>query len=114
MVFEKEVVEKISSFNKNDIKKIIDSFIDTYNEADDNAIWFNKVKVISEKLGYTTNLKQYRKNPEKFKGSVIDVANILRAAITKRFQSPDLCDIMKTIGKDETMARLASFIKSLG
>ena len=114
MVFGKEVIEKISSFNKDDIKNIIDSFIDTYNETDNNAIWFDKVKVISEKLGYTTNLKEYRKNPEKFKGSVIDVANILRAAITKRFQSPDLCDIMKTIGKDETMVRLASAIKLLG
>jgi glutamyl-tRNA synthetase len=109
MVLEKEVIEKISSFNKNDIKNIIDSFIDTYNEADDNAIWFDKVKIISEKLGYTTNLKEYRKHPEKFKGSVIDVANILRAAITKRFQSPDLCDVMKTIGRDESILRLTNF-----
>jgi glutamyl-tRNA synthetase len=109
MVFDNDALAKIKSFDRVTIKHVIDDFIGSYDETDDNRTWFDKVKVISERYGYTTNMKQYRKNPANFTGSVIDIANILRAAITKSFQSPDLCDTMKTIGKGNAISRLINF-----
>ena len=51
-------------------------------------------------------MSEYKANPEKYKGNVSDVAEILRIAVTGMSNSPDLCSIMRILGKDRTVARL--------
>ena len=51
-------------------------------------------------------MKAYKANPADYKGSVADVAKILRVLVTGREQTPDLYAIMKILGKDKTLQRL--------
>ena len=51
-------------------------------------------------------MSAYKANPENFRGSVSDVAEILRIAVTGMSNSPDLCTIMGILGKERTVARL--------
>ena len=89
-----------------DIQKVTTDFAVIYDPADDNQVWFAKVKQVAEQNGFATDMKAYRADPSGFKGSVADVAKILRVAITGRTQSPDLCAIMKILGKEEVVERL--------
>ena len=51
-------------------------------------------------------MKDYKANPENYKGSVADVAEILRIATTGRANTPDLCTIQQILGEEETRARI--------
>ena len=95
------------------VKAILTKYLESYDENDDNSQWFNKVKVLSEELGFTTDMKAYKKEPEKFKGSVAQVSEVIRIAITGQSNTPDLSTICKIIGKDIMEERIANTISKL-
>lgn len=90
---------------------ILEAYKKVYSTDDDNSEWFNKVKDLCEPLGFTPNVKEYKKNPENFKGSVGHLSTVIRVAITSRTNTPDLCAIMKILGYDECIARMDKAIK---
>ncbi|MDO5039736.1 MAG: glutamate--tRNA ligase, partial [Clostridium sp.] len=65
---------------------------------------------LAVELGYATNRKEYKKNPENFKGMVSDVAGAVRAALTHRTNTPDLYTIMQIMGEDKVRERFNKFI----
>lgn len=95
--------EKISAA---DTKEFLTSYIAAYNHGADSSAWFDGVKAVGEPLGYCPNIKEYKANPDGYKGSVADACTILRVAVTGRRNSPDLYTIMQLLGRDETLARL--------
>ena len=97
---EKKDYEFQSITDKNEIKKILNTYIDKYyNEDDDNDTWFNKMKDLASELGYAREVKDYKENPDKFKGHVGDISMVLRVALTTKSQTPNLYEIMKLFGK---------------
>ncbi len=102
--------EKLSA---DDIKAILTTYLTVYNPADDKDTWFAKIKEMCEPLGFTPNVKEYKKNPEAYKGHVGDVSGVIRMAVTSRSNTPDLCAIMQLLGKDEVTARINNAISTL-
>jgi type I restriction enzyme M protein len=94
-------------FSPEDIQKIAEDYAKIYSAEDDKDTWFNKVKQVAEDNGFATNMKEYKANPSEYKGSVADVAKILRVLITGRTQTPDLYQIMKILGHKEVLDRLS-------
>lgn len=104
--------EEILVNNIEESKKIINLYTDKYfNVNDDKETWFEKIKALSIENGYTTDMKAYRENPEQFKGSVADVSNMIRVALTKKTTTPDLYEIIKLLGEERTLERLKQFGK---
>ena len=98
--------------DKEEIKKILDLYINEYyDENDDKQTWFDKIKELSERLGYAKEVKEYKENPDKYKAHVGDVSTVLRVALTARTNTPDMYEIMKILGKDRIEAR---FEKAIG
>ena len=89
-----------------EIKNILNTYVEVYDESDDKDIWFNKIKEVSEKLGYAGNMKDYKENPDAYKGNVADVSTVIRVALTSKSQTPDLYEIMKLLGKDRIVTRI--------
>lgn len=79
----------------------------------DEQGWFNKMKEIGGNQGFALNNKEYKTNPEAFKGSIGDVAEILRITLTGRKNSPNLYYVMMILGKDEFNRRINQTISSL-
>ena len=50
-------------------------------------------------------MKEYKENPDKFKGNIADVSGVLRVALTTRSMTPDLYEIMRLLGKDRILKR---------
>lgn len=92
--------------NKEDIINVCKEYLKTYNEEDDKQSWFNKIKDVCGKFGFCADMKEYKTNPEKYKGSVATVSGIIRVAITKRQASPDLYSICKLLGKEKVQERI--------
>lgn len=93
-------------FDAQTVNGILDSFAEVYDESDDNQAWFAKVKEVAANHGFAAEMSAYKANPGNFRGSVSDVAEILRIAVTGMSNSPDLCTIMGILGKERTVARL--------
>ncbi len=98
--------ERNYRFDGATVKAVLSGFADIYDENDDNNTWFNKVKEVAAACGFAAENAAYKANPEAYKGNVSDCAEILRIAITGSANSPDLCTIMKIIGRDRAIARL--------
>ena len=96
--------QKISDSDK--IKTILDEYINNYfDENDDKQEWFNKIKELAGKLGYASEVKEYKANPDAYPGHVGDVSTVLRIALTGRTNTPDMYEIMKIIGKERMEKR---------
>ena len=68
---------------------------------------FAKVKEIA------ANNKEYKANPELFKGNIGDLAEILRISLTGRKNAPNLCAIMVLLGLEESHRRIDHVISLL-
>ena len=100
-------------FDNETVKKVLAGFKAVYDVTDDNSAWFEKLKGVANELGFATDMKAYKANPEAFPGNVSDVAEMLRVAMTGLTNTPDLCTIMQILGTDRTLARLDKAIASL-
>ena len=91
---------------KSEINKILDLYIEKYyNENDDKQTWFDKIKELSGSLGYAKEVKEYKANPDMYKAHVGDVSTVLRVALTRRTNTPDMYEIMQVLGKDNIIKR---------
>ena len=85
---------------------ILKSFGEKYSYSDDAQTWFSKVKEVAASLGFAAETKDYKANPEAYKGSVADVAEVLRIALTGRANTPDLWTVMQILGEEVSRKRL--------
>ena len=92
--------------DKQYINKILDLYIEKYyNPEDDKQTWFNKIKQLSGEMGYATEVKEFKANPDKYKAHVGDVSTVLRIALTSRANTPDMYEIMQVLGKKSIVER---------
>lgn len=98
------------SFSCDDVKAVLTGFLDSYDEGDDMNVWFEKIKKIAASLGYAADMKEYKADPQAFRGSVADVSMFIRVAVTGKMNSPDLYTVMHILGKERTEARLHAML----
>ena len=96
--------QKITDLN--DIKNIVNTYLEKYDENDDKETWFNKMKEAASSLGFASEMKEYKENPDNYKGSIADFSTVIRVAITSKSMTPDLYDIMRLFGKKRMQERL--------
>ena len=93
--------------DENEIKKIVSTYFDKYyDENDDKQTWFNKMKDLSEELGYAREVKEYKNNPDSYKGHVGDISTVIRVKVTGRANTPDLYEILQVLGKESILKRV--------
>lgn len=89
-----------------DVKNILDEYAKVYDANDDSGQWFERIKAITDKFGYASNMKEYKKNKDAYRGSVADVSMVIRVAVTGRQNSPDMYDVMQVLGQEKVLERL--------
>lgn len=98
---------------KDEVREILRAYIDIYNDQVDSKEWFETVKQLAERFNYCIKMKEYKKNPELYNGSIADFSTYIRLAVTHQTNSPDLFSILQFIGKEETIRRLNTMIERL-
>jgi glutamyl-tRNA synthetase len=129
LVYAKQIFEFISYFfdeyfaildaipqnvSSEDAQVILTSYLETYDHADDQGQWFDKIREIGSELGYAAKPKDYKKNPDLYKGHVGDVSTLIRIALTGKAQSPDIWEIQQILGESRTKERIARLLNTLG
>lgn len=105
-----ENIELPKTLELEEAKRVIEAYEKAYNFNTDQETWFNELKALAVELGYATDRKKYKKNPEEYKGMVADVAGAVRAALTHRANTPDLYTIMQIMGEEKVRERFKKFI----
>lgn len=100
-------------FDKALVSDVLNRFLEVFDIADDANTWFDKVKAITNDIGFTTDMKAYKADPAAFPGTVADVSTMIRLAVTGQHNSPDLYTVMQILGKERTVARIQKAIASL-
>ena len=98
-------------FDRETVHEILKEFCATYSYDDDNGTWFEKVKDIAGNNGFAREMSDFKADPEAYKGSVSDVAEIVRIAVTGRKNSPDLWSIMKIMGTEKSLNRIRRILE---
>lgn len=92
--------------HEEDAKKIVSTYLsDFFDINDDKETWFNKIKELTLKIGYNTNMKEYKENPDEFRGSIADISNVIRVSLTTKLTTPDLFEIIKLLGNERVCER---------
>ena len=92
--------------DKKEISEILSTYINKYyNEEDDKDTWFDKIKQLAEEFGYCSNIKEYKLNPDNYKGNISDIATVIRVALTTTTISPDLYMILKLLKENRIKNR---------
>ncbi len=98
--------------DKEEISKIIKLYIEKYFDInDDKQTWFDKMKDLAEEVGYAREVKEYKKEPEKWPGHVGDISTVIRVSLTGRQNTPDMYEIMQVLGKESVINRLEKAVK---
>ena len=100
-------------FSKDTVKTALQKFLDRFDISDDSGVWFDKVKTITEELGFTTDMKAYKADPDAFPGTVADVSTFIRQAVTGKTNSPDLYTVMQILGYNRTVDRIKAVMAQL-
>ena len=93
-----------------DAPAILRAYLDSYDHSDDQSQWFDKVRQIATDLGYAAKPKDFKKNPNQYKGHVGHVSTVIRIALMGRQQSPDIWEIQQILGEERTRARIGKFL----
>lgn len=115
LVFAKQIFEMISYFfdtdnssecddfkqNKDTVNEVLKAYLESYNHDDDNSVWFDKLKAVADKFGFASDMKAYKADPSQYNGSVSDIAEIVRIAVTGRANTPDLWSIIHIMGQEQ-------------
>lgn len=104
-LFNPGVYEYQKITDKEEINTILTTYMDKYFDLSSKEEWFNKIKLMCDELGYASNMKEYKKNKDNYKGNVADLSTVLRVCLTSKSNTPDLYEIMKLLGRDRIINR---------
>ena len=96
-----------------DMAAVLKKYMSIYDEHDDQTEWFGKIKELSVSMGYAASPKEFKQNPEAFKGHVGDVSAVIRMAVTGRVNSPDMFTVMSILGKEKVLERLEKALNNI-
>lgn len=112
-----KLYDKRFEFNPSISKEKIKDFLIDYKkhinlDSDENS-WYQETKISAGNIGYCTDMKAYKLNPEQYFGNINDACEILRVTLTGRKITPNLFSIMKILKKEEVERRIDLVIKTL-
>ena len=102
-----------AKFSTETVRTVLEKFAAVYDPADDANGWFEKVKAITNEIGFTTDMKAYKADPTAYPGTVADVSTFIRQAVTGKTNSPDLYTVMLLLGKKRSLQRIQNVINTL-
>lgn len=89
-----------------DVHPILTAILQTdYRVSKDE--WLNTMRAHAETMGFARDNKTYKKAPDQYKGHFGDFMMVMRVALTGKTNTPDLYEILHTIGSERVQARLA-------
>lgn len=105
-IFHKPTSFDIADEDREKANEFLSAYANSYQMASTNEEWFAGVKELAGSMGYATDNKLYKANPQAYKGNIAKACEFIRVAITGEKNSPTLFSIMNILGENEVKERL--------
>ncbi len=88
--------------------ELLEAFLLAYNPKASADDWLAEMKSLGVEHGFAADTKQFKAAPPgTYRGHFGDVAMVIRRALTKRAQTPDLFEMLQVMGERRIQARVA-------
>ena len=99
-----------SEIDKNSVDvELLYKYLEVFDSNDDNDTWYSKIQTLASENGYAPSTKEYKNNPDSFKGHIGDICEMIRHVVTGKNQTPNLSNILNILGKEEIKKRIEFF-----
>jgi len=88
------------------VRSLARGFADSYQHLSDQKAWFEQIRALAASHAFAPSAGEFKKAREKFAGSISDVSNVIRVALTGQTRSPELFKVAQIIGRDEVLRRV--------
>lgn len=86
--------------------RILREYETEYDPSMDPSQWFDQLKALCPSYGLCPEMKEYRRDPQSYAGSVGDLSMVIRVAVCGRSSAPDLYTVMQLLGREKVIQRL--------
>lgn len=76
--------------------------------------WLDSIKEKAEVMGFSRSVKDFKKDPDKYIGHIGDFIELVRVSVFCAKQSPNIYEVIKVLGEEETTRRLDNATRALG
>ncbi|KAG1649045.1 Glutamate--tRNA ligase [Nymphon striatum] len=97
----------LSFLSRDELSGFVTQFLASYDPSNERDDWFARLKFVALENGFAASPKDFRHNPNNFKGSISHAAMVLRVLLTGSPISPDLFSIMQVMGPERVCRRLS-------
>ena len=91
--------------------ELLKKYLDIFDAKDDNETWYSKIQTLASDNGYASSVKEYKNNPDNYKGHIGDICEMIRHVVTGKNQTPNLSNILSILGKVNIEERINFFEK---
>ena len=93
------------------VVKLAKDFADSYRHEETKEGWFEQIRRLAAAHGFAPTAGQYKKHPENFAGSISQVSNAIRIALTGLTKSPEFFLLAQNLGEEEVLRRVRALTK---
>ena len=98
--------ERLGGLDASLVRTLAAEFADSYQPLGDPQEWFGQIRDLAARHGFAKNAKEHKRNPDAYPGSIREVAQVIRVALTGSTRSPDLFEVARALGAEEVVRRV--------
>jgi glutamyl-tRNA synthetase len=100
--------ERLGKIQPELVRLIAADLVERYREDTDRDAWFGQIRELAVRHGYAPGPAELKAEPDKYRGPLRIVANVVRVALTGSSKSPDLWEVALVLGASEVRRRLSA------
>jgi glutamyl-tRNA synthetase len=81
-------------------------FAQNYQHVQEKEAWFEQIRRLAATHGFAATAGEFKREPNRFAGSIAHVSNVIRIALTGLTKSPELFLVAQNLGEEELLRRI--------
>lgn len=102
--------ERFAPLSAEMVKTLAAEFAESYQHFDNQTDWFEQTRRLAMANGFAPSVGDFKRAPTEFNGSIRDVGNVMRVAITGATRSRELFDVAQILGQEEVLRRVRALL----
>jgi glutamyl-tRNA synthetase len=92
------------------VRQLCTDFLRDYRPLDDADEWFGQIRAAAAANGFAASVKDYKKDPGAYPGSIREASQVIRVLLTGSTRSPALHLVAAALGEGEVRRRLGAVV----
>jgi len=91
------------------VRRLCSDVLATYQQTEPDA-WFDQIRRVAENNGFAASVKEFKKDPDAYVGSIREASQVIRVLLTGSTRSPALHLVAHALGETEVRRRIGAVL----